>query len=126
MNNIWSDSFEYKNCIRILEELLKILHKEMLFGKTHKNLIDQLLYISGLLGYYNTMVGKTQEITRFTKKINKFLGVIKATKQNEKLVNLIPQYDFIYLVLQSIVSLNFIEDNKMDTIYNKIQNYKHY
>ena len=69
--NLQAESVDYKNCIKTLEELMKILHKEMLYGKSHKNLVEQLLFISGLLGYHNSLVGNINEVKRFTKKINK-------------------------------------------------------
>ena len=95
---------DYDNCIKTLEELLKILHKEMLFGKSHKNLVEQLLYISGLLGYYNSLVGNLNEVKRFSKKIEKSLLFLKSNSNvsSNKSNITISQYDFYNVILQSI------------------------
>ena len=45
----------YEECIKLIEEMLNILKRETLFGKSHKNILDQYLYLSGLLGYYNAI-----------------------------------------------------------------------
>ena len=71
--NLQAESVDYKNCIKTLEELMKILHKEMLYGKGHKNLVEQLLFISGLLGYHNSLLGNINEVKRFTKKIRQVI-----------------------------------------------------
>ena len=39
----------YEDCIKSIEEMLNILKRETLFGKSHKNILDQYLYLSGLL-----------------------------------------------------------------------------
>ncbi len=38
--------------------MLDVLKRETLFGKSHKNILEQYLYLSGLLGYFNSMMLK--------------------------------------------------------------------
>ena len=119
--NLQAESVDYKNCIKTLEELMKILHKEMLYGKSHKNLVEQLLFISGLLGYHNSLVGNINEVKRFTKKIDKHLSFLKENsflKSNSQ-STIIPQYDFYNIVLQSICKAP-----TNPSIRNSIQNYQ--
>ena len=119
--NLQAESVDYKNCIKTLEELMKILHKEMLYGKSHKNLVEQLLFISGLLGYHNSLVGNINEVKRFTKKIDKHLSFLKensSLKSNSQ-STIIPQYDFYNIVLQSICKAP-----TNPSIRNSIQNYQ--
>lgn len=119
--NLQAESVDYKNCIKTLEELMKILHKEMLYGKGHKNLVEQLLFISGLLGYHNSLLGNINEVKRFTKKIDKHLTFLKEnsfSKSNSQ-STIIPQYDFYNIVLQSICKA---PPNR--SVRNSIQNYQ--
>ena len=119
--NLQAESVDYKNCIKTLEELMKILHKEMLYGKSHKNLVEQLLFISGLLGYHNSLVGNINEVKRFTKKIDKHLQFLKEnsfSKSNSQ-STIIPQYDFYNIVLQSICKAP-----PSRSVRNSIQNYQ--
>ena len=119
--NLQAESVDYKNCIKTLEELMKILHKEMLYGKSYKNLVEQLLFISGLLGYHNSLVGNINEVKRFTKKIDKHLSFLKensSLKSNSQ-STIIPQYDFYNIVLQSICKAP-----TNPSIRNSIQNYQ--
>ena len=77
MNALQVKTVDCQNCIKTLEELLNILHKEMLFGKTHKNIIPELLYVNGLLGYYNCLIENYGEVKRFANKIKKNLNSLK-------------------------------------------------
>ena len=119
--NLQAESVDYKNCIKTLEELMKILHKEMLYGKSHKNLVEQLLFISGLLGYHNSLVGNINEVKRFTKKINKHLSFLKenSSSKNNSQSTIIPQYDFYNIILQSICKAP-----TNPSMRNSIQNYQ--
>ena len=100
---------------------MKILHKEMLYGKSHKNLVEQLLFISGLLGYHNSLVGNINEVKRFTKKINKHLSFLKenSSSKNNSQSTIIPQYDFYNIILQSICKAP-----TNPSMRNSIQNYQ--
>jgi hypothetical protein len=104
MNALQVRTVDCQNCIKTLEELLKILHKEMLFGKMHKNIISELLYVNGLLGYYNSLIKNNGEVRRFANKIKKNLNSLQLFKKDKKFLqennpNNLTQYEFIYLVL---------------------------
>lgn len=113
-----ASNMDYLSCIKILEEILKILHKEMLFGRSHKNIVEQYLYVSGLLAYYNVLIGNFKEVHRFSKKISKSIQIItdsnpsaNQTKWNESLV---PKYKFFQGVLNSIVGQEMTNVDKTD------------
>ena len=117
MNALQDKTVDCQNCIKTLEELLNILHKEMLFGKTHKNIIPELLYVNGLLGYYNCLIENYGEVKRFANKIKKNLNSLKLFSKNNQFVqnvnlNNLSQYDFIYIVLKNM--LNYDNKNKED------------
>ena len=117
MNALQVKTVDCQNCIKTLEELLNILHKEMLFGKTHKNIIPELLYVNGLLGYYNCLIENYGEVKRFANKIKKNLNSLKLFSKNNQFIqnfnlNNLSQYDFIYVVLKNM--LNNENKNKED------------
>lgn len=95
---------EYKKCIETLKILAEILKTEMLQGKSHRALVEQLLYISGLLGYYHTLLGNNNQVQKYSKKIIKALNILKtmmsATNQESK--DLIPRYGFYSVVLDKL------------------------
>ena len=95
---------EYKKCRVTLETLAKILKKEMLQGKSHRALVEQLLYISGLLGYYNTLLGNNNEVQKYSKKIIKALNILKTmiSKTNQESKDLLPRYGFYSVVLDKL------------------------
>ena len=117
MNALQVKTVDCQNCIKTLEELLNILHKEMLFGKPHKNIIPELLYVNGLLGYYNCLIQNYGEVKRFANKIKKNLNSLKLFSKNNQFIqnfslNNLSQYDFIYVVLKNM--LNNENKNKED------------
>lgn len=117
MNALQVKTVDCQNCIKTLEELLNILHKEMLFGKQHKNIIPELLYVNGLLGYYNCLIENYGEVKRFANKIKKNLNSLKLFSKDNRFVqnfslNNLSQYDFIYIVLKNM--LNNENKNKED------------
>ena len=117
MNALQVKTVDCQNCIKTLEELLNILHKEMLFGKQHKNIIPELLYVNGLLGYYNCLIENYGEVKRFANKIKKNLNSLKLFSKNNQFIqnfnlNNLSQYDFIYVVLKNM--LNNENKNKED------------
>ena len=121
----------YEECIKLIEEMLNILKRETLFGKSHKNILDQYLYLSGLLGYYNAINDDFEGVLKISKKIDKYLVNVKEiiknidNNQNEKNFNIITdqqlnkdkeekvgydnlykQYQFFNTVLKSSVNFN--------------------
>ena len=124
--------------IKILEELLKILHKEMLFGKSHKNIISEFLNICALLGYHNVLIDNKEKTKKLINKIDKKLNIMKESKNkdnirnnsiisNNNIVNnnsslnkTIDEYEFINICLKSICSNNLDKNNNI----NILENYK--
>ena len=62
-----------EECIKLIQEMLNILKRETLFGKSHKNILEQYLYLSGLLGYYNSIKNDSDGVIKASKKIDKYL-----------------------------------------------------
>ena len=124
--------------IKILEELLKILHKEMLFGKSHKNIISEFLNICALLGYHNVLIDNKEKTKKLINKIDKKLNIMKESKNKDNIRNnsinsninivnnnsslnkTIDEYEFINICLKSICSNNLDKNNNI----NIIENYK--
>ncbi len=117
----------YEECIKLIEEMLNILKRETLFGKSHKNILDQYLYLSGLLGYYNAINDDFEGVLKISKKIDKYLlnvkDIINNYDKNENENNndsnefelikekdgynkLYKQYQFFNTVLKSSVNFN--------------------
>ena len=136
----------YEECIKLIEEMLNILKRETLFGKSHKNILDQYLYLSGLLGYYNAINDDFEGVLKISKKIDKYLvnvqDIITNIDNNEKekgknnddfsllqkeneekkgYDNLYKQYQFFNTVLKSSVNLN---NNSIKESQANIQKYK--
>ena len=123
----------YEECIKLIQEMLNILKRETLFGKSHKNILDQYLYLSGLLGYYNAINDDFEGVLKISKKIDKYLlnvqdiinnidsnekeknknnnnfNLIESNKEKEEKMgydNLYKQYQFFNTVLKSSVNFN--------------------
>jgi hypothetical protein len=121
----------YEECIKLIEEMLNILKRETLFGKSHKNILDQYLYLTGLLGYYNAINDDFEGVLKISKKIDKYLSNVKdiinnidnnekekeKEKGNNQIINkekeektgydnLYKQYQFFNTVLKSSVNFN--------------------
>ena len=136
----------YEECIKLIEEMLNILKRETLFGKSHKNILDQYLYLSGLLGYYNAINDDFEGVLKISKKIDKYLvnvqDIITNIDNNEKekgknnddfsllqkeneekkgYDNLYKQYQFFNTVLKSSVNLN---NNSIKESQANLQKYK--
>ena len=129
----------YEECIKLIQEMLNILKRETLFGKSHKNILDQYLYLSGLLGYYNAINDDFDGVLKISKKIDKYLSNVQdiisnidlnnkdyeqLKKEKEEKIgydNLYKQYQFFNTVLKSSVSLN---NNSIKESQANIQKYK--
>ena len=118
----------YEDCIKLIEEMLNILKRETLFGKSHKNILDQYLYLSGLLGYYNAINDDFEGVQKIAKKIDRYLSNVQdiinniddknkynsndssqLNKEKDEKVgynNLYKQYQFFNTVLKSSVNFN--------------------
>ena len=104
----------YEECIKLIKEMLNILKRETLFGKSHKNILDQYLYLSGLLGYYNSINDDFEGVKKASKKIDKYLSNVhdiiqsndKIKEKKEDYNNLYKQYSYFNSVLKSSVNIN--------------------
>ena len=97
--------FETKNCIETLENLNSILHKEMLHGKSHSNIINEFIYISSLLSYYNSLNENFEQVKRFSHKIDKNISFLREFSQSNSVKDL-PQFEFINILFKKICGLN--------------------
>ena len=141
----------YEDSIKLIEEMLNILKRETLFGKSHKNILDQYLYLSGLLGYYNAINDDFEGVLKISKKIDKYLKNVKdiitnidnnqndrdkdknmandyslLNKEKEEKVeydNLYKQYQFFNTVLKSSVNFN---NSQIKESQANIQQYKNF
>ena len=135
----------YEECIKLIEEMLNILKRETLFGKSHKNILDQYLYLSGVLGYYNAINDDFDGVLKISKKIDKYLSnvqdIINNIDSNEKDKNMIQdneqlnkekeekigynnlykKYQFFNTVLKSSVNFN---NNSIKESQANIKQYK--
>jgi hypothetical protein len=113
----------YEECIKLIEEMLNILKRETLFGKSHKNILEQYLYLSGLLGYYNTINDDSDGVAKVSKKIDKYLNNVqdlmntnnenKNENNNSEKVqynNLYQQYNYYNIMLKSSINFNNINN----------------
>ena len=139
----------YEESIKLIKEMLNILKRETLFGKSHKKILDQYLYLSGLLGYYNEINDDFEGVLKISKKIDKYLSDVKEiisnidTSQNEKgnkiidennykLIkekeekieydNLYKQYKFFNTILKSSVNLSGEQLKESQANIKKYQN----
>ena len=105
LNEYQNTGFECSNCIKTLEELITILHKEMLYGRSHSNIINQFIYISALLGYYNSLVEKFDQVKRFSNKIDKNIAFLREFSQipnNKNSTKHLPQFEFLNILLKKM------------------------
>ena len=106
----------FEECIKLIQEMLNILKRETLFGKSHKNILDQYLYLSGLLGYYNSINDDFDGVIKISKKIDKYLSNVQDIMNNNEKEeeeknaiqydNLYNQYSFYNSMLKSSVNFN--------------------
>ena len=109
----------YEECIKLIKEMLNILKRETLFGKSHKNILEQYLYLNGLLGYYNSINDDFDGMIQVSKKIDKYLNnvqdIMKSNENknnqsqdnnNTQYDNLYWQYNYFNTMLKSSVNFN--------------------
>ena len=111
--------FTFEESIKLIQDMLNILKRETFFGKSHKNILEQYLYLSGLLGYYNSINSDIDGVMKASKKIDKYLSdvsdIIKSDKNDdskeEKIQynDLFYQYSYFNTILKS--SVNSINEN---------------
>jgi tetratricopeptide (TPR) repeat protein len=114
--------FTFEESIKLIQDMLNILKRETLFGKSHKNILEQYLYLSGLLGYYNSINSDFDGVMKASKKIDKYLAdvsdIIKSNKnsdskdskgENIQYNDLFFQYSYFNTILKS--SVNNLNEN---------------
>ena len=127
----------FEECIKLIEEMLDVLKRETLFGKTHKHILEQYLYLSGLLGYFNSINDNSEGIIKASKKLDKYLSDVNEIvkeESNEKKLNkdkkdlkkedtpykdLYIQYSYLNTMLKS--SINFNNESALKESQNSIR-----
>ena len=124
------EAFTIEESKNLIEEMLNILKRETLFGKSHKNILEQYLYLSGLLGYYNSINSDFDGVMKTSKKIDKYLSnvddIIKENENKEENLqynNLFLQYSYFNTILKSSVNNNY-DDSNIQERKLKIKNIK--
>ena len=123
----------YEECIKLIKEMLNILKRETLFGKSHKNILEQYLYLNGLLGYYNSINDDFDGMIQVSKKIDKYLNnvqdIMKSNENknnqsqdnnNTQYDNLYWQYNYFNTMLKS--SINFNSTNNTSALRESQKN----
>ena len=114
------DITSYEDCVRLVEDMLDVLKRETLFGKSHKNILDQYLYLSGLLGYFHAINDNYEGVVHISKKIDKYLGNVEDIMKNinnnskeskdlrEKVEynNLLNHYKFFNTILKTSINIH--------------------
>ena len=96
----------------------------MLYGRSHSNIINQFIYISALLGYYNSLIEKFEQVKRFSNKIDKnisFLREFSLMPNNKNYIKNLPQFEFLKLLLKKICG--FLNNLSKDQSQH-LENYK--
>lgn len=105
MNSILTSSIDYTASAKLLNEILNILHQEMIYGKAKSSPIEQFLYVSAFLGYCYTIIGNTQQIPRCIKKLDKTIMMANDIQNDIKrshfsMPELTSQFSFFSLILK--------------------------
>ncbi len=120
--SLYQNLTESSNCIKTLEIIMNIIHKQMVDGKIHPNLINQLLYFSCLLAYNNTLISNSNEIIRYTKKLKKNISLLeKFNKNNNSFEEIIPRYKFLLMIYSEFIKDKSISDEDKNKL---IEEYK--
>ena len=117
----------FEECIKLVQAMLEVLKRETLFGKSHQNILEQYLYLTGLLGYFNSICDDSEGILKASKKIDKYLSDVNeiknenknkkieqikdSQKDNSKYQDLYIQYSYFNSMLKS--SINFNNENAL-------------
>ena len=110
------------NCIKTLELIMNIIHKQMISGKQHPNLINQFLYFSSLLAYNNTLLSNLTELRRYTKKIKSNIKILEKFNDNNY-INYLPIYKFLFILFSEITRDKLLPE---ETKNKYIEEYKDY
>ena len=120
--SLYQNLTESSNCIKTLEIIMNVIHKQMVDGKIHPNLINQLLYFSCLLAYNNTLISNSNEIIRYTKKLKKNISLLeKFNKNDNSFEEIIPRYKFLLMIYSEFIKDKSISDEDKNKL---IEEYK--
>ena len=116
------------NCIKTLELIMNIIHKQMISGKLHPNLINQFLYFSSLLAYNNTLLSNLSELKRYTKKLNNNIKIFETFKSNNDLfdnsnINYFPIYKFLFVLFSEITRDNTLPEETKNKYIKEYTDY---
>ena len=120
--SLYQNLTESSNCIKTLEIIMNIIHKQMVDGKIHPNLINQLLYFSCLLAYNNTLISNSNEIIKYKKKLKKNISLLeKFNKNDNSFEEIIPRYKFLLMIYSEFIKDKSISDEDKNKL---IEEYK--
>ena len=123
----------FEDCIKLIEAMLEVLKRETLFGKSHQNILEQYLYLTGLLGYFNSINDDSNGINRASQKIDKYLSDVNeitnenknnkqikgSNKDDKNYQDLYIKYSYFNSMLKS--SFNFNNENTLKESQNNIK-----
>ena len=123
----------FEDCIKLIEAMLEVLKRETLFGKSHQNILEQYLYLTGLLGYFNAINDDSNGINRASQKIDKYLSDVNeitnenknnkqikgSNKDDKNYQDLYIKYSYFNSMLKS--SINFNNENTLKESQNNIK-----
>ena len=123
----------FEDCIKLIEAMLEVLKRETLFGKSHQNILEQYLYLTGLLGYFNSINDDSNGINRASQKIDKYLSDVNeitnenknnkqikgSNKDDKNYQDLYIKYSYFNSMLKS--SINFNNENTLKESQNNIK-----
>ena len=110
------------NCIKTLELIMNIIHKQMISGKQHPNLINQFLYFSSLLAYNNTLLSNLTELRRYTKKIKSNIKILEKFNDNNY-INYLPIYKFLFILFSEIARDNTLPEETKNKYIKEYTDY---
>ena len=116
------------NCIKTLELLMNLIHKQMISGKLHINIVNQFLYFSSLLAYNNTLLSNLSELKRYTKKLKKNINILEKFKADNdfydnNIIKYIPIYKFLFVLFSEIARDKLLSE---ETKNKYLEEYKDY
>ena len=107
------EMLDFEENIKLIQEMLNVLKRETLYGKSHKNILEQYLYLTGLLGYYYSIKSDNEGVLKASKKMDKYLLDINEIKNSKEgnlgYDNLYLQYSYFNTMLKSSINNNSSE-----------------
>ena len=101
---------EFSKCMGLLNEMKKILKKNLLKGVGMKNGIDYYLAIACRMGYMGILFDDKNVIQSAIKKIKKAILMINNDNNDKKNIELLKAYQFIIAIFE----INLTQETKFD------------